>query len=196
MSGRQGIGVKVDDLQTLLLQRIHQEKADKLQPKGRRSQAISPQRIAQAAIKYYMLKYNNNTEIVFDFNQALNLYGATGPYLQYTYARVWGILEKLKGLDIDEVATDYLLSTIETNLIKKLVEWPDLIQQVARTLDPSSVATYAFELAQLFNTFYEKHSVVMASSAEKPFRIKLVQKFAIVFKDVLESLGIEAPERM
>lgn len=188
MAGRKGIGIKVRDLLDLLTKRIVEEK------KGTEG-GLAPLKIATSAIKYYMLKYNPSTEIIFDFDQAISLYGATGPYLQYTHARAFSILDKA-GKDFS-LETGYLPNGAELSLIKKLLEWPDLVKEAERTLEPSSIATFAFELAQLFNTFYEKNRIINAQNPEeKAFRVILVQKFQMVFKDVLGTLGIEAPKAL
>jgi len=188
MAGRKGIGVKVRDLRDLLAGKINEEK------KGAEA-GLSPERIAQSAVKYYMLKYNTNTEIVFDFDQALSIYGATGPYLQYTHARVSSILEKAKDVSGDDKG--YLPNDSEIELVKGIFEWPSLLGEVSKTLEPSAIATFAFDLAQKFNSFYEKNSVLNADTEdEKIFRLNLVRKFQLVYKDVLDTLGIEAPEKM
>lgn len=187
MSGRKGIGVKVRDLRDLLAQKIKEEN------KGTEG-ALDPIKISSSAIKYYMLKYNPNTEIIFDFDQALSIYGATGPYLQYTHARVSSILEKA-GAVAGEV--DYLPNKDELLLIKNLLWWPILLEEASKSLEPSAIATFAVTLAQAFNTFYERNSVLSAKTEEeKVFRTNLVRKFQIVFKDILDTLGIEAPKRM
>jgi arginyl-tRNA synthetase len=193
MSGRKGIGIKVRDLQSLLVAKLEEEKPEKL-GNERGGNRITADRIANCAIKYYMLKYNSNSEIVFDFDQALSVYGATGPYLQYTYARVWGILEKAK--DLKDKEAKYTPNSTETHLIKKMLEWSTVLTTFNLELEPVTIANYAYELAQSFNSFYEKNQVVMALSNERAFRVELVKKFEIIFKDVLDSLGIEAPERM
>ncbi|MBI4037004.1 arginine--tRNA ligase [Candidatus Daviesbacteria bacterium] len=192
MAGRKGIGVKIADLQNLLTIRISEERKDKKQKSG----GLAKAGIANNAIKYFMLKYNSATEVVFDFDQALSIYGATGPYLQYTHARASNILEKTDVVQ-NSGKMEYLPNSEELILIKKLLEWPNILYEARNNLEPSGVATFAFEFAQSFNSFYEKSRVLNAETeASKSFRINLVTKFRLVFKDVLDALGIEAPERM
>lgn len=192
MSGRRGIGVKITDLQALLVTKIQKEREGKEQ----KEEGLALSNIANNAIKYFMLKYHSATEVVFDFDQALSIYGTTGPYLQYTHARAFNILEKAKDVKmfVDE---KYIPNTEELVLIKNILKWPNILSEAEETLEPSGIATFAFELAQNFNTFYEKSRVLNADTEEeKIFRVALVTKFKLVFKDVLDTLGIEAPERM
>lgn len=192
MSGRRGIGVKITDLQALLVTKIHKEREGKEQKDG----GLALSKIANSAIKYFMLKYHSSTEVVFDFDQALTIYGTTGPYLQYTHARAFSILEKTK--ELKEFADEkYVPNTEELILIKNLLEWPDILKEAEENFEPSGIATFSFKLAQSFNAFYEKHQVSNADTErEKMFRVTLVTRFKLVFEDVLDILGIEAPERM
>jgi arginyl-tRNA synthetase len=192
MSGRRGIGVEVKKLHDLVTDKVVEEKKSR---KVGKEDGVDSAKIATAAIKYFMLKFNSATEIIFDFDQALSLYGATGPYLQYTYARVCGILEK--GKHITWKVGSYEPNEVEVAVIKQLLQWRSVLEETAQTLEPSTIAQYAFTLAQLFNSFYEKNQVLGASTNDEvTFRLQLVAKFQLVFKDVLNTLGIYAPERM
>jgi len=149
-------------------------------------------KIAIGAVKYSMLRNENNKNITFDWQQALSFEGDSGPYLQYSYARASSILKKAKKksgkLQIPE------LKEQELALIKKLLQFPEIINQAYKQLAPHIIANYSFELSQSFNEFY--HSCPVIGSKEENFRLSLVQAFRIVIKQALFLLGIEVMEEM
>jgi len=148
-------------------------------------------KIGISAIKYAMLRNENNKNIIFDWQQALNFEGDSGPYLQYSYARASSIIRKskkkpqLKLQNLDEK---------EISLIKKLSDFPEIISSSRKQLSPHIIANYSFELAQTFNEFY--HNCQVIGSEKEEFRLALVQAFRIVIKSSLELLGIEVMEEM
>lgn len=191
MSGRKGVGVEVKKLHDLLTEKAASEKAARKDT----SSTLTSSQFAASALKYFLLKFNSATEIVFDFEQALSIYGATGPYLQYSYARVSSILEKAKDFAWDDYS--YEPDQDELFIIKLLLEWPDVLKDAAIHLEPSNVATYTYTLAQKLNNFYETHRVMGADSKdEQLFRLGLLKKAKIILSDTLDTLGIIAPERM
>lgn len=151
--------------------------------------------IAIAAIKYSMLKQDPQKVIVFDKEEALNFEGNTGPYLLYSYARASSIIKKAK-IKISLKIKLEKLEEKEINLIKKLGEFKEIIEQAYKNLDPSIIANYSFELSQLFNEFYHFYPVITADDKTRQQRLAIVEAFRIVLKQSLGLLGIDVLEEM
>ena len=154
--------------------------------------------VALAAIKYFDLSHNRKTEIVFKWDKALSFEGNTGPYLQYTHARIHGILRKVVG-NREKVVDNFSLSLIpyELNVLRKLYQFPNVLQQVAMDYLPNLLCNYLFELSQTFNAFYESTPVLQEKDEQlRSFRLSLITATAQVIKNGLYLLGIEAPEEM
>ena len=152
----------------------------------------SPEKIAIAAIKYSMLKNDNDKNIIFDWEQSLRFEGDTGPYLQYSYARASSIIKKSKIKKSKNQIPE--LSDGEIKLIKKILAFPEVVEKSAEKLNPSFIANYSFQLAQSFNEFYHSNKVI--GEKEEAFRIKLVEAFRNTLKNSLYLLGIEVMEEM
>lgn len=153
----------------------------------------NPKIIGIGAIKYAMLRNENNKNITFDWEQALSFEGDSGPYLQYSYARASSILRKAKK-KIKSKIKIIKLEEAEIKLIKKLLSFQEIVNQAYNHLSPSIIANYSFELSQTFNEFY--HSCQVIGSKEESFRLALVQAFRIIIKQSLYLLGIEVMEEM
>ena len=152
----------------------------------------SPEKIGIGAIKYAMLRNDNDKNITFDWEQALSFEGDSGPYLQYSYARASSILKKAKSKKIKLNIPE--LQPSEIKLIKELLRFPEIVEHASSHLSPSIIANYSFQLAQTFNEFY--HSCPVIGSKEQAFRTELVKKFRIVMKNALGLLGIDVLEEM
>ncbi|MDQ3018874.1 MAG: arginine--tRNA ligase, partial [bacterium] len=151
--------------------------------------------VALAAIKYFDLSHNRATEIVFTWDKALSFEGNTGPYLQYTHARINGILRKDTSKGIDAAPAE--LHELELGVLRKLQQFPEILQQTTVEYLPNLLCNYLFELAQSFNSFYQTVSVIQEEDeVKKQFRIKLITGTAQVLRNGLNLLGIEAPEEM
>lgn len=149
-------------------------------------------KIAIAAIKYAMLKNDNDKNIIFSWNQSLNFEGESGPYLLYSYARATSILKKARKVKINFEIPQ--MSEQEIALVKKMSEFPEIVEKAEKTLNPSSIANYSFQLAQIFNEFY--HSCHVIGSNCEGFRLKLVEAFRITIKKSVYLMGIETIEEM
>jgi len=211
VSGRKGLGVKIDDLLDLLTNKATAEVAT-------RNPDFSPDecrkvgaQIAVAAIRYFMLKFSRGKLIVFDMEEALSFEGETGPYLQYAVVRANNIFNKLqereglseadmlKALDgsaIDELSHDegdhtLWAVTFEASRLDEVVE------QVVRSLEFSTLAKYAFGLAQLFNAFYHRYPILNEEHADrKRWRAAGVSYVRTQLTRALDLMGIEVPVRM
>ncbi|MEW6045475.1 MAG: arginine--tRNA ligase [Bacillota bacterium] len=191
MSGRQGIGIKIRELLDRMEQAIDRQRS--------RRAGLSSRAIAAGAVRYFLLRYNLGTEIVFDIDSALDVHGNTGPYLMYAHARASGILRKA-GLPgrarLEAPSTVPAVAPAERALLRHLADWPDTVEAAAADFNPTLLSSYAFSLASLFTDFYEGLPVLKAPEPERSFRLWLVASARSVLADALELLGLPAPLRM
>jgi arginyl-tRNA synthetase len=157
--------------------------------------------VALAALKYFDLSHNRKSEIVFTWDKALSFEGNTGPYLQYTHARTYGILRKVASselrVDTELTTKNTQLTTQESSILRKLIKFPQIIEQVAQDYLPNNLCNYLFELSQSFNSFYQEVPVLQETDEKlKSFRLNLITATAQVISNGLYLLGIEAPEEM
>ncbi len=158
--------------------------------------------VAAGAIKYFDLSHNIKSDIVFDPKKAIAFEGNTGPYLQYTHARIQGILRKsstdkkiASGTPV--VATGMTIKEQEILVLRKLVKFTEIVEQVAKDYLPNLLCNYLFELAQTFNAFYQEVPVLQETDEKlRLFRLSLITATAQVIRNGLYLLGIEAPEEM
>jgi arginyl-tRNA synthetase len=159
--------------------------------------------VALAAIKYFDLVHNRKTEFVFTWDKALSFEGNTGPYLQYTHARIFGILRKynfqfpISNFQINPKSEILNLKSEELSVLRKLHQFPEILEQVAQDYLPNQLCNYLFELSQAFNSFYQEIPVIQETDDElRLFRLQLITATAQTIKNGLYLLGIEAPEEM
>ena len=157
-----------------------------------KKQEVVFKKIAIAAVKYAMLRNENNKSIIFDLDESLRFEGDTGPYLQYSYARASSIIKKAKSKK--QLIKINKLTPSEIALIKKIDLFPEIVQQAGKSMNPSLIANYSHELSQSFNEFY--HNCKVIDDKYEGFRLKLVEVFRITLKNSLHLLGIEVMEEM
>jgi arginyl-tRNA synthetase len=153
--------------------------------------------VALAAIKYFDLVHNRQSNITFTWDKALSFEGNTGPYLQYTYARIHGISRKSarEGSVVADVVHEP--NEYESAVLRKLVAFPEVLDQAASEYYPNVICNYLFELAQIFNRFYEAVPVNQEQDfVARHYRTQICVATAQVIKNGLSLLGIEAPEEM
>ncbi|MFZ3077442.1 MAG: arginine--tRNA ligase [Candidatus Aenigmatarchaeota archaeon] len=193
MSSRLGTVVLYEDLRDEAIKRVLKIIEEK-NPELPNKEAVA-KKIALGALKFAMLFVENSRDIVFDWERVLDFEGRSGPYLQYTYARACGILRDAslpKKFDAKLLADD-----AEVALMKKIAQFPNAVADAAKDYSPHIIANYDIELAQAFNTFYNKLSVLKAESKElRDARLKIVDAARTVLKSGLQLLGIDALERM
>ena len=148
-------------------------------------------KIAMASIFYGDLKNNRANNIVFDIKRFTSFEGDTGPYILYSYARASSILKKAPEQKKFEV---YDLEDKEVELVKKLLQFPNTVLEAQKSLNPSLIANYSYQLSQTFNEFY--HTCKVIGSEQEAFRLTLIQSFRQVLKNALKLLGIETVEEM
>jgi len=159
--------------------------------------------IGLAALKYFLLKVDPKKRMLFDPAASIDLQGHTGPFIQYTYARIKSLLRKAGGSEDQKVApsndafaTRALLPE-ERTVIKLLHQFPAVLNEAATKLDPSSLANHAYELVKAYNSFYQAIPVMKEEDASKrAFRLALSGAVAAATKKAMWCLGIEVPERM
>lgn len=148
--------------------------------------------LVAGVIRYGFLRVRIGNDIVFDINEAVSLQGNSGPYLQYAHARARSILRK--GVNEQPAAADAELEPDERTLLRKISEFAEVASLSIGELMPHHICNYLYELAQEFNSFYEKNRVI--GDSRQAVRVRLVQKYADTLKNGLELLGIHAPEQM
>lgn len=153
--------------------------------------------IGLGALKYYILKVDPKKRILFNPKESIDFQGNTGPFIQYTYARIQSIIRKA---DFDfnaNVSPSYHLHEKERELIKWIQQFPEVIQNAASNYSPALIANYVFDLVKEFNSFYQNVSILGAGQMqEKIFRVQLSKKVGQIIEDALALLGIQVPERM
>jgi arginyl-tRNA synthetase len=170
---------------------------------GLENKSAVAKKVGLAAIKYFDLSHNRKSEIIFTWDKALSFEGNTGPYLQYTHARIYGILRKANfqfsifNFQVDLKAEILNLKSEELAVLRKLNQFPEILEQITQDYLPNGLCNYLFELSQTFNTFYHEVPVIQETDeALKSFRLQLITATAQVIKNGLYLLGIEAPEEM
>jgi arginyl-tRNA synthetase len=162
--------------------------------------------VGLAAIKYAFLKGNVGGDISFSFDESLSLQGNSGPYLQYTYVRCWSVLQKAINLQIDALISNksylkYEANPMEKDLLRYLYQYSDVVLTAANDYSPHHIATYIYNLAQKFNTYYGQHRILDEGNNDKyseqvQFRLLLTAAVGEIIKDGLMLLGIKTVEKM
>jgi arginyl-tRNA synthetase len=202
MKSREGTVVDADDLITEMASTAESISEDlgKLSGYTQEQKDSLYHTIGLGALKYYILKVDPKKRILFDPKESVDFQGNTGPFMQYTYARIQSILRKA---DFDTAVLpsfegqESFLHEKEVALLKQLFLFPETIQLAAQHYSPALVANYTYDLVKAFNSFYQNVSILGESNEElKVFRVALSRKVAQVIQDALGLLGIEVPERM
>lgn len=158
---------------------------------------VIARQVGLGALNYAMLSVDNNKDIIFDVNEALNFDGHTGPYIQNAYVRANSILKKAGGESPASASFDYKLEPHEIDLIEKLTSFPRLVAQAADEYRPLVIAAYAYDLANTFHSFYHAVPVLQADTDNvKQARLRLVAAARQTLANALNLLGISAPEMM
>lgn len=194
MKSREGTVVDADDLIDEVMGLSEEDLKDRYKDLSKKEIEKRALKIALAAIKYKLVRVDIFKNMVFDPKESVSFEGDTGPYLLYSYARANSILKKIKNKK-----SSFKIEKIEKSefeLIKKLNEFPEVVKEAYEKYNPSLVAHYSYQLAQLFNEFYHACSVIDAEKNCKEFRIALVNAFKITMKNSLNLLGIDVLEEM
>ncbi len=200
MKSREGTVVDADDLMDGMVEAAREvtEASGKIDNFSKEEKETLFTTIGMGALKYFILKVDPKKKMLFDPKESIDLQGNTGPFIQYAHARIKSILRNYNKPTGDLVIEPNIhLHEKERELVKLLYDFPKVLEEAAKTYNPSDVANYIYELARLFNQFFSECPVLKEeNNAVKEFRIKLIESTASVIKNGMLSLGIEVPERM
>jgi arginyl-tRNA synthetase len=201
MKSREGTVVDADDL----VEQMIQTAASRTQELGKIDDFDSVEakqlynQLALGALKYFLLKVDPKKRMLFNPEESIDFQGHTGPFIQYTYARIRSIIRKAEQSGIQAVIppVSYTLHPAERELIFALSQYPVRVQAAASEFAPSVISLYAFELAKVYNQFYAEVSIFSDPNADSvKFRVALSSAVAETIQKALGLLGIEVPERM
>ena len=200
MKSREGTVVDADDLMELMVEDAYKTsmelgKFDDMTEEERREIARI---VGMGALKYFILKVDARKNMLFNPEESIDFNGNTGPFIQYTYARIRSILRKAAGLTSTTGLTSATsLSDKEVELIQKMSEYGAAVEQAGKDYSPSGIANYCYELTKVFNQFYHDFSILNEPDEQKKaVRLMLAKNVAKIIKNAMALLGIEVPERM
>ncbi|MGY5848940.1 arginine--tRNA ligase [Salegentibacter sp. F14] len=199
MKSREGTVVDADDLIAEMTQTARKisEELGKLDGYSEEEKEELYRIIGLGALKYYILKVDPRKRILFNPEESVDFQGNTGPFIQYTYARIQSIIRKANFDYSQPVAADYELHEKEKELLKQLQLYPETLQLAAENHSPALIANYVYDLVKDFNSFYQNVIILGADDLEaKIFRVQLSKAVANVIKSGFALLGIKVPERM
>ena len=203
MKSREGTVVDADDLVTSMIENaktLSEDKVNKLEGITEDEKNEIARIVGMGALKYFILKVDARKNMLFNPEESIDFNGNTGPFIQYTYARIRSILRKAEAQSIAlpaSLADDAPLNEKEIALIQKLNDFGAAVAQAGIDYSPSGIANYCYELTKEFNQFYHDYSILNADTeSEKITRLVLAKNVAKVIKNGMALLGIEVPERM
>ena len=203
MKSREGTVVDADDLMAQMIadaKEISKDKVNTLPDITEEEANEIARMVGLGALKYFILKVDPRKNMLFNPEESIDFNGNTGPFIQYTYARIQSVLRKAQGEHIDSRLSNpesTTLSEKELALIQRLVDYPAAVRQAGDEFSPAVIANYAYALACDFNSFYHDHSILNEADVEKrALRLLLSQTVAKVIKSAMALLGIEVPNRM
>ena len=198
MKSREGTVVDADDLineMALTAEEISKE-LGKLEGYSKEKKGELYKTIGLGALKYYILKVDPKKRILFDPKESIDFNGNTGPFIQYTYARIQSILRKAD-FDLNHQIKNIILHPKEKILIKRLLSFEEVILNAAESLSPALVANYSYDLVKDYNSFYQSFPILGSSDEnEKVFRTQISKKVGDTIKLAFGLLGIDVPDRM
>ena len=198
MKSREGTVVDADDLMEEMTTTAAKISTDlgKLEGYSEEEKAELFITIGLGALKYYILKVDPKKQIMFNPEESVDFAGNTGPFIQYTYARIQSILRKAD-FDLNIPNSEMVLHPKEKELLKQIELFPEIIQNAANNYSPALVANYTYDLVKEYNSFYQSVSILGEENwSKKVFRVQLSKKVAETIKLAFQLLGIEVPERM
>ena len=200
MKSREGTVVDADDLIADMIgtAREMSDELGKLDGCSEEEAAAICEMVGLGALKYFILKVDPKKTMLFDPRESIDFNGNTGPFIQYTHARIRSILRKAEEAGID--ASTYVNAELlpeEVELVKALAEYPAVVRTAGEQFAPSVIAAYAYDLAKQFNGYYHDHSILKEENeAVRSLRLKLASEVARVIRSAMSLLGINVPERM
>jgi arginyl-tRNA synthetase len=201
MKSREGTVVDADDLveEMVNVARNMSQELGKLDTLSEDEAEKTYRMIALAALKYFILKVDPKKNMLFNPEESIDFNGNTGPFIQYTFARIQSVLRKAKenSIHIDATLASGSISLKEKDLLKRISQFPAVIKEAGDNYSPAVIANYCYELVKEYNQFYHDHSILAESGKEiRNFRLVLSATVGNVIKTGMNMLGIEMPERM
>ena len=201
MKSREGTVVDADDLmdEMVATARAIAEEQGKGKDMPAEEAAEVARRVGLGSLKYFILKVDPRKNMTFNPKESIDFNGNTGSFIQYTYARIRSLLRKAEELGITLPATfaGLTISTKEQELIAKVAEYADIVEEAARTYSPAVIANYVYDLVKVYNQFYHEFSILKEENEElRAFRLALSEVVARTIASGFSLLGIEMPERM
>ncbi len=199
MKSREGTVVDADDLMELMVEDAYKTsmelgKFDDMTEEERREIARI---VGMGALKYFILKVDARKNMLFNPEESIDFNGNTGPFIQYTYARIRSILRKAEGTNYSLTSHLSPLTSKEVELIQKMSEFGAAVEQAGKDYSPSGIANYCYELTKVFNQFYHDFSILNEPDEQKKaVRLMIAKNVAKIIKNGMGLLGIEVPERM
>ena len=201
MKSREGTVVDADDLMAEMIETAKERTLElgKIDGFSEQESATLFQNLGLGALKYFLLKVDPKKRMLFNPEESIDFQGNTGPFIQYTHARICSINRKAKekGLQIEKIEGINSLESSELDLVYLLADYPNKIEEAAKQFAPSVIANYAFEVAKQFNKFYNELSILNEDERNKRnFRLALADQTRRTLQHSIDLLGITAPERM
>ncbi|WP_312334012.1 arginine--tRNA ligase [Sphingobacterium sp.] len=199
MKSREGTVVDADDLMAEMLKTAQErtEELGKTEGLDEESKAALYDTIGMGALKYFLLKVDPKKRLLFDPNESVDFQGHTGPFIQYTHARIKSVLSKADFDYNSAVSVPATISSYERDLIQQLGAFPETIEASAQEFSPAQLANYIYEVAKFYNKFYHEETILKAEDQDvKNFRLHLSASAAKVIAKGMNLLGIRVPERM
>jgi arginyl-tRNA synthetase len=197
MKSREGTVVDADDLMHEMVETAKSISEDLGKLEGFKAEELEAihEMIGMGALKYFILKVDPRKRMLFDPTESIDFNGNTGPFIQYTHARICSLNRKAEGLSV-QINPESDLHIKEKELIKVLLRYPEVIQEAADECSPALVANFTYELVKQYNQFYQQVPIFGTNEHDKAFRIGLSNLVGKVIASSMNLLGIEVPERM
>ena len=201
MKSREGTVVDADDLVATMIadaRKLSEDKVNKLENISDEEKDDIARIVGMGALKYFILKVDARKNMLFNPEESIDFNGNTGPFIQYTHARIRSILRKAEGIAIpDTLADDMPVNEKESALIQKMNDYGVAVEQAGKDYSPSGIANYCYELTKEFNQFYHDYSILKEEDeGKKLVRLVIAANVAKILKNGMALLGIEVPERM
>ncbi|RKR84236.1 arginyl-tRNA synthetase [Mucilaginibacter gracilis] len=199
MKSREGTVVDADDLMAEMEQtaKVQTEALGKINDFDEAEKQQLYYNIGMGALKYFLLKVEPKKRLLFDPNESIDFQGHTGPFIQYTHARIKSVLKRAGFVPGDASTLINVLDSVERDLILALNQFPEAIMQGARDYSPAVIANYVYELAKTYNKFYQEKPILKAEDENvMQFRLQLSSATAQIINRAMKLLGINVPERM
>lgn len=196
MKSREGTVVDADDLMDTMIADAKEASAERFADMSEEEAAEVARMVGLGALKYFLLKVDPRRDMQFNPKESIDFNGNTGPFLQYTYARIRSVLRKAGDFNAS-LAQNATPDEIETQLIQKISDFPSVLQEAGKSYSPALIANYAYDLAKTYNRFYYDHPVLKEENGEtKALRLLISKVVARTLKNAVALLGMEMPERM